>query len=68
VDRREAVRLWVEIWKAAGPELEAIRRKEIREADDLQVLASLEGGFQPRGPNHAAAGIFRNGGDAEVVR
>jgi hypothetical protein len=42
------LRLWVEAWKAAGPELEAIRCKEIREADNLQVLASLESAF-----NHA---------------
>ena len=33
---------------AAGPELAAIRRREIREADNLKVLASLDGAF-----NHA---------------
>jgi hypothetical protein len=48
VDQREALRRWVETWRAAGPELEAIRRREIREGDNLQVLASLEGAF-----NHA---------------
>jgi hypothetical protein len=48
MEDREMTRRWVETWKSAAPELEAIRRKEIREADNLQVLASLEGAF-----NHA---------------
>jgi hypothetical protein len=48
MDERETVRPWVETWKTAGPELEAIRRWEIREADNRTVLASLEGAF-----NHA---------------
>ncbi len=48
MDDREAMRRWVETWQQAGPELEAIRRKEIREADNLKVLAILEGAF-----NHA---------------
>ena len=38
----------VEAWREAGPKLEAIRRREIREADNLQMLAVLEGAF-----NHA---------------
>jgi hypothetical protein len=42
------MRRWVQAWKEAGPELEAIRRREIREADNLKVLAMLEGAF-----NHA---------------
>ena len=33
MDEREAMRLWVETWKKAGPELEAIRRKEIEKID-----------------------------------
>jgi len=39
------VRRWVQGWKDAGPELEEIRRREIREADNLQVLALLESAF-----------------------
>lgn len=35
-------------WKDVGPELDAIRREEIRSADNLQVLAQLELAF-----NHA---------------
>ena len=42
------MRRWVQTWKEASPELEAIRRREIREADNLKVLALLEGAF-----NHA---------------
>ncbi len=48
MDERELIRRWVETWQEAGPALEAIRRKEIREADNLQVLAILEEAF-----NHA---------------
>jgi hypothetical protein len=48
MDEREAMRRWVGTWKEAGPELEAIRRREIRDADNLKVLAMLEGAF-----NHA---------------
>jgi hypothetical protein len=39
---------WVRTWQEVGPELEAIRRKEVREADNLHVLELLEEAF-----NHA---------------
>lgn len=42
---REALRRWVETWKLAGAELEAIHRREIAAADNLAILASLEGAF-----------------------
>ena len=42
------MRLWVETWKRAEPELEAIRRREIAEMDNVMVLAQLEDAF-----NHA---------------
>lgn len=45
MNERELLQRWVETWKRAGPELEAIRRREIREADTLQVLALLEDAF-----------------------
>jgi hypothetical protein len=48
MDEREQICRWVENWKAAGPRLEAIRRREIQEPDNLKVLALLEGAF-----NHA---------------
>jgi len=39
------MRRWVQTWKEAGPELEAIRREEIRKADNLEDLAVFEGAF-----------------------
>lgn len=44
----EMIRRYVETWREAAPLLDAIRHKEIREADNLKVLAILEGAF-----NHA---------------
>ena len=45
MDEREAMRRWVETWKQAGPELEAIRRREVKELDTLETLACLEDAF-----------------------
>ncbi len=45
MDEREAMRRWVETWRQAGPELEAIRRKEIENINTLESLAALEGAF-----------------------
>jgi hypothetical protein len=45
MDEREAMIRWVETWKQAGPELEAIRRKEIEKIDTLEELAALESAF-----------------------
>lgn len=45
---REIRQRWVESWIEAGPELKAVRDREIREADNLKVLAMLECAF-----NHA---------------
>jgi len=45
MDEQEQIRRWVAIWKQAGPELEAIRLREIQEADNLKVLESLESSF-----------------------
>jgi hypothetical protein len=45
MDEREAMRRWVETWKHAGPELEAIRRKEIEKIDVQKELAVLEDAF-----------------------
>jgi hypothetical protein len=41
---KEMIRRWVETWKQAGPELEKIRLREVREEDNLlslQLLAPL---------------------------
>jgi hypothetical protein len=45
MDEKEQIRLWVETWKRAGPELEAIRQLEIRDADNVKVLGTLECAF-----------------------
>ena len=45
MEEREMIWRWVETWKEAGPKLEAIRHREIREADNLKVLSLLEGAF-----------------------
>jgi hypothetical protein len=45
MEERELVRRWVETWKEAGPVLEAIRRQEVQQADNVKVLASLECAF-----------------------
>ena len=45
MDERETILRWVHVWQEAGPELEAIRREEIRRLDTLTVLAGLEGAF-----------------------
>lgn len=46
------IRRWVKHWQDAGPLLEAIRRQEIRDANNLQVLALLEPAF-----NHAVRSL-----------
>jgi hypothetical protein len=48
MEERELIERWVHTWKEAGPKLDAIRRQEIQQADNLKVLAMLEGAF-----NHA---------------
>ena len=48
VTEREMIARWVRQWAEAAPALEAIRREEIRTADNLKVLAALEPAF-----NHA---------------
>ena len=48
MDERELIRRWVDTWKRAGPELEAIWRREVCETDNAQAIAALESAF-----NHA---------------
>ncbi len=45
MDEREAMRRWVETWKLAGPEIEALLRKEIEKIDVQEELAVLEDAF-----------------------
>jgi hypothetical protein len=55
-----AGRRWAESWKAAGPELERIRREELRRIDPLKTLALLCGPanyhLPPRAPK-ATSGL-----------
>jgi hypothetical protein len=48
MDEHEIVRRSVQVWEEARPHLDAIRHREIRDADNLHVLAILESAF-----NHA---------------
>lgn len=40
MDEKEQIRQWVETWKRAGPELEAIRRRELQAMTDVQASAA----------------------------
>lgn len=46
------IRRWVKHWRDAAPELEEIRRREVRAADNLRVLELLEPAF-----NHATRSL-----------
>ncbi|HXK01430.1 MAG TPA: hypothetical protein VMS37_03445 [Verrucomicrobiae bacterium] len=49
---RDLMRRWALTWKQAAPELEAIRRLEIAQVDNLHALELLEDAF-----NQAVASI-----------
>ena len=59
MEERELMRRWVETWKRAGPELEAIREREIRQADNVKVVAMLESAmnFAVRSPARSSSGL-----------
>lgn len=60
MDDREMMRRWVQTWKEAGPLLEEIRREEVREADNVQVVALLEDAFKDavrRLPQRESSGL-----------
>ena len=40
------IRKWVDAWKEAGPELERIRLREVREEDNLLSLQLLAPAFE----------------------
>jgi len=42
----ELTKRWVETWKRAGPELEKIRRKELRKVSTVRALSNLAGVFE----------------------
>jgi hypothetical protein len=41
---------WVAAWQAAGPELERIRREELRNLDVQNAIAALRGNFDYTAP------------------
>jgi len=42
-DAKGQMKRWVETWRAAGPELEAIRRRELREFDWAEKRSAFLG-------------------------
>ncbi|MEO8024848.1 MAG: hypothetical protein ABI823_00160 [Bryobacteraceae bacterium] len=45
---REQIRQWAAAWKRVAPQLEEIKRRELRDIDTMEALAALEPAF-----NHA---------------
>ena len=43
---KEMIKLWVDTWKRAGPELEKIRLQEVRDEDNLLSLRLLAQAFE----------------------
>jgi hypothetical protein len=41
MEERELMRRWVETWKRAGPKLEAIRQREMREVNIAEAVHQL---------------------------
>lgn len=58
---QEMMRAWVQAWKDAGPELEKIRLREVRDADNLLVLQQLAPMF-----NHATSSMPPRGASGLV--
>ena len=58
-EEREQLKRWVENWKTVGPELEAIRREEVRTADNREAIAALDCviDFARRPPPRPSSGI-----------
>ncbi len=45
-DEKALVQKWIETWKQTAPELEELRREEIRTADTRKAIESLDGAFK----------------------
>lgn len=45
MDNNEQYRIFVETWKKTGPELDAIRRSELRNVDLFACIENLEDAF-----------------------
>jgi len=46
MSKRELTKKWVETWKQAGPELEKIRRAELRKVSTQQAMMNLADVFE----------------------
>ena len=46
MSKKELAEKWVETWKRAGPELEKIRRAELRKVSTQQALMNLSDVFE----------------------
>jgi hypothetical protein len=51
------VKRWVETWLRAGPELEAIRRAELRSVDTREAVRQLFGNRPPAEPGPPWSGL-----------
>jgi hypothetical protein len=59
MEERELMRRWVETWKRAGPELEAIREREMRETPIAEAVHQLFSSPEllHRGPRLTTSGL-----------
>ena len=49
---RDMIRHWAQSWKQVGPELEALRLREVRDEDNLLSLQLLARAFNQATRNH----------------
>jgi hypothetical protein len=59
-DERALLERWIEAWRKAGPELERIRRDEVRRTTDtVRAIRDLsaEGRSMPPGPPRPTSGL-----------
>jgi hypothetical protein len=51
------VKRWVETWRRAGPELEAIHRAELQSVDTREAVRQLFGNYKPTEPAPPWSGL-----------
>jgi hypothetical protein len=58
-EHRDLLRKWVETWRRAGPELEAIRLAELRSVDTREAIRQIfgDGDLPPLPPAPATSGL-----------
>jgi hypothetical protein len=59
-DERDLIRRWVDTWRAAGPELESIRRREAESVDIQEAVRQLFQGMESvlTAPAPATSGLI----------